>query len=160
MNLQHPPGEAFRALMELPDHPFSATARAVAALGEDGVQTAVIQIGTLLLRADTFNENWVNVAFWQHNGERLQAISRYWPEDGEVFRTEVSLLEEYYGGLACALARRILEDLSSEQRQEAADGQISPLSGDGEGHAAVLIHGDYEIVCIPAAMVLLEEGQS
>lgn len=158
MRLPHTSAQAFRAMMEIPGHKYEATARVGEMLGHEGVQEAVTEIGLVLLRADALNERWVSVTFWGHGGERLQAITRYWPEDGEEFRTEVSVLDENYGGYPRVLATALLERLSTEDRL-AARGEVRPLGTNDEDKAAIIFHGPFETVCLGAPLVLREEAR-
>ena len=157
MNLPRTPAQAFRAMFELPGHAFEATARATDLLGKKGVETAVVEIGAVLVQADAFNEHWVSVTFWDHDGERLQAISRFWPEDGSVYRTEISLVEEEYGGFAVSLAQLVLEELTPEERRDAEDGSIGKLDPNGDDNGAVIIHEPYQIICLRASAIHQEE---
>lgn len=159
MTLPSTPAQARRALLELPPHPFEATAQATRLIGQEGVQKAVAEIGVLLLRADVFNPRWVAVAYWDHGGQQLQAISRFWPNDGSEYRTEVSLTRECYGGFAAALAQTALETWPPEQLRTASrnEGHNHVPAPDGE-EARMIAHGPYRIVCVPAPIVL--EGES
>ena len=159
MTLPSTPAQARRALLELPGHPFRATTQAAGLLGQDGVQGAVAEIGSILLQADAFDPRWVAVAYWDHGGRQLQAISRFWPSDGVEYRTELSLVSECYGGFAAALAQTALETWPPEQLPAASrnEGRNHVPAPDGE-EAWMIVHGSYRIVCVPAPIVL--EGES
>jgi hypothetical protein len=158
MKLQQTPAQAFRAMIELPGHAYEITSAASDVLGREDAERAVTHLGMILLRADAFNEHWVSVTTWDHDGKHLQAISRFWPDDGSEYRTEISLVEEEYGGLVVALTQVVLLSLSEEDRQEAGNGSIDKLNPDMNEDAVVIIQEPYKIVCHKALEIISEEN--
>lgn len=136
---------------------YVATDQATEVLGGvDGVKQVASEITGLLVKAKAFDQKRVNLAFFQRSGQRLLAVNRHDVADG-MMKTEISVLDENYGGYARCLAQTMLDQLTPVDRQAATT--LHPIDPDSED-AIIGISQSYELVSLARSIVIEGERDS